>query len=151
MQSVMILFCFVLFPIYTFAAQPTPAKNQPAGFSTRSNPQLVRDPFAPSDFLFDLVGKQASQNLLGNYGFVRSPDIKIPHMRLRGFVENKNGKKNTLIALLEIKGSGTYVVHEGDEISIDPTTPNNVIRITTITRDSVTVEAGRLGAIRIQR
>ena len=69
-------------------------------------------------------------------------------MQLRGFIDKKN---ESPLALLEIEGSGTYMVREGDEINIDPSQPRQAIRISKITRLSVTVEAGTLGSIRILR
>ena len=68
--------------------------------------------------------------------------------RLRGFVTQD---KNDAVALLEVAGVRTFLVREGDEVNIDPSQPNSAIRITKITRLSVTVETGTLGSIRVQR
>lgn len=109
----------------------------------------IRDPFTPSSLMFDTMSLKGSASGADGYGFMRSPsNANLPKMRLRGYIGKKNDKP---VALLEVDGSRTYIIHEGDEINIDPSTPNSAIRITKITRFSVTVEAGMLGSIRVQR
>lgn len=113
-----------------------------------AEPASFRDPFTPSRLMYETVGMQSSGGA-GPYGFVPNlQGIKIPKMRLRGFVK-KNGKEE--VALLEVTGSGTYMVREGDEINIDPSQPRQAIRISNITRTSVSVETGTLGTIRVLR
>ena len=111
-----------------------------------SSPQQVRDPFTPSILMFEVASKYASLN---SNGFMRAPgNTPIPKMRLRGFIDQD---ANDPLALLEVSGARTYLVREGDDINIDPSQPNSVIRITKITRQSITVETGLLGSIRVQR
>ncbi|NOQ93702.1 MAG: hypothetical protein GQ547_03585 [Methylophaga sp.] len=110
--------------------------------------QKIRDPFTPSKLMFDAVGKQSGNVVGGAFGFISSPNENVPKMRLLGFVTQDDDDP---IALLEVAGSKTYIVHEGDEINIDPSQPMSVIRIAKITRLSITVETGRLGSIRVQR
>ena len=112
-------------------------------------PQLqdIRDPFTPSKLMFDAVGRQPGSTG-GSYGFSRSINSSVPAMRLRGYIAENDDDP---IALLEVAGSRTFLVHEGDEINIDPSQPLSVIRITAITRQSITVETGLLGSIRVQR
>ncbi len=98
--------------------------------------------------MYDSAGAQAG-NPGGAYGFVPSGEgVRIPEMKLRGLL-NQHGSE--FIALLEIKGFGTFMVREGDEFTIDPSQPKNAIRIDKITRLSVTVETGMLGSIRVLR
>jgi hypothetical protein len=98
--------------------------------------------------MYEVVGVQSGSSA-GAFGFVPNlKTVKIPKMKLKGFVTNSEGKK---IALLEIDGSGTHMVHEGDQINIDPSQPRQAIRISKISRNSVTVETGTLGSIRILR
>lgn len=109
----------------------------------------IRDPFTPSSLMFDAISSQGNASGAAGYGFMRSPSkVNLPKMRLRGYVSQEDDKP---VALLEVDGNRTFIIHEGDEINIDPTTPNSAIRITKITRFSVTVEAGMLGSIRVQR
>lgn len=111
-------------------------------------PQLIRDPFSPSTLMYETISSQSLLNR-GNAGFMPSIEgMRVPKMRLKGFIE-KSSESN--IALLEIEGSGTFMVREGDEINIDPSRPRNAIRITNINRLSVTVETGMLGTIRVLR
>lgn len=110
--------------------------------------QQIRDPFTPSALMYDAAGTQAGSGGK-SYGFMPSGDgVKIPEMKLRGLL-NQAGDK--FIALLEVKGFGTFMVREGDEFTIDPSQPKNAIRVDKITRLSVTVETGMLGSIRVLR
>jgi Tfp pilus assembly protein PilP len=108
---------------------------------------LVRDPFTPSRLMYEVIGSQNGlQN--GAYGFIPSlQGNKIPQMKLKGFID----KDDEPLALLEIQGKGTFMVREGDEINIDPSNPRQAIRISKITRLSITVETGTLGSIRVLR
>ncbi|PPD33597.1 MAG: hypothetical protein CTY19_07340 [Methylomonas sp.] len=114
----------------------------------RPAPQQVRDPFTPSALMYETVGKQSG---MANSGYGFSPTIeggKIPKMKLRGLLNQEPGN---YIALLEVEGAGTFMVREGDEFNIDPSQPKNAIRVDKITRLSITVETGVLGAIRVLR
>lgn len=118
-----------------------PASDSPQALA----PSPVRDPFSPSMAMYDSA---STGNNAGNYGFFPAPTgSKIPEMKLRG-LKIQNGVN---LALLEIKGFGSFMVREGDEFTIDPTQPKNAIRIDKITRLSVTVETGMLGSIKVLR
>jgi hypothetical protein len=127
------------------AAQPSAAQpNQPVYPAQ----QWVRDPFTPSALMYKTVGAQSGM-AGGAYGFVPSADsVKIPQMKLKGLM---NQDEENFIALLEVAGVGTFMVREGDEFNIDPSQPQNAIRVDKITRLSVTVETGMLGSIRVLR
>jgi hypothetical protein len=121
----------------TALAEPAPALQQPLELSP------LRDPFSPSELMYDSASSNAE-----NHGFFPGPaGSKIPEMKLRG-LKIQDG---VYLALLEIKGFGSFMVREGDEFTIDPTQPKNAIRIDKITRLSVTVETGMLGSIRVLR
>ncbi|MDF1587650.1 MAG: hypothetical protein P1P93_00595 [Gammaproteobacteria bacterium] len=129
----------------------TPAIGQNANFMNPAmmqptSPPIMRDPFSPSTAMFEALNNRAvGQN---QFGFMRNQGAQtIPKMRLKGFID----KGENSIALLEIVGSGTYMVREGDEINIDPRQPYNAIRISEINRLSITVESGFLGAIKVLR
>lgn len=133
-----------ILPLISFAAEQT--NNSYFQRNTNVTPQTIRDPFTPSGLMFEVASQSAAIN---NKGFASAPDnAPIPRMRLRGFIDQG---KDSPIALLEVAGGRTYLVHEGDDININPSQPNSVIRITKITRQSITVEAGLLGSIRVQR
>lgn len=120
-------------------AEPAPALPPELALSP------LRDPFSPSPLMYDSA---SAGNNPGNYGFFPSQTGgKIPEMKLRGLL-SQNGE---FIALLEVKGFGTFMVREGDEFTVDPAQPKNAIRIDKITRLSVTVETGMLGSIRVLR
>lgn len=121
------------------------------GESNNENDTFIRDPFSPSRLMYEQAGAMSNTDA-DAFGFrpsVDNVDIKIPQMRLRGFI-TPEGTQDQL-ALLEIKGSGVYMVREGDEINIDPRQPANAIRISEISRLSVTIETGTLGRIRVLR
>jgi hypothetical protein len=129
------------------AAETRPPAAHP-NQSAYSAQQWVRDPFTPSALMYKTVGAQSG--MAGNaYGFVPSSEnASIPDMKLRGLL---NQDKDNYIALLEVAGIGTFMVQEGDEFNIDPSQPQNAIRVDKITRLSVTVETGMLGSIRVLR
>jgi len=111
---------------------------------------FIRDPFTPSRLMYEQAGTRANIDS-EVFGFRPSdnPDIQIPKMRLRGFVTPEGEQE--MLALLEISGSGVFMVREGDEINIDPRQPASAIRIADINRLSVTIETGTLGRIRVLR
>ncbi len=116
--------------------------------SNQSVQNWGRDPFTPSSLMYERVGVQDGKvNRI--FGFIPSSEnTNIPTMKLRGLINNN---EDEFIALLEVKGAGVFMVREGDEFNIDPSQPKNAIRISKITRLSVTVETGRLGSIRVLR
>ena len=136
---------FCMIPFTSFAAEYI--NNTYLNQQILPTPQDIRDPFTPSDLMFNVASKTSG---ISANGFMRSPiDSVIPRMRLRGFIDQD---KKEPIALLEVAGARTYLVREGDDININPSLPNSVIRITKITRNSITVETGSiLGSIRVQR
>jgi len=108
--------------------------------------KTLRDPFTPSQLMYESAGSQGGG---GAYGFLPNQDAtKLPKLKLRGLL-NPSGK--AFIALLEVGGVGTFMVREGDEFNFDPSQPKNAIRVSKITRLSVTVETGTLGSIRVLR
>lgn len=111
---------------------------------------IIRDPFTPSPLMYQQAGTTTNINA-DAFGFrpAENPDFKIPTMHLRGFVTESGTEEK--LALLEISGNGIYMVREGDEINIDPRQPASAIRISEISRLSVTIETGTLGRIRVLR
>lgn len=122
--------------------------NQQYGKQSLLKPQLLRDPFTPSNLMYEIASNSAL-NGSGN-GFLPSQGsaAAIPNMKLKGYVgaEGEDG-----FALLEIQGAGTFMVKEGDEINYNPRQPRSAIRITRIDRASVTIETGLIGTFRVQR
>ncbi len=106
-------------------------------------PHLRRDPFTPSLYMYEQLGNQTQPGFIPSMG-----QGKIPQMKLLGLIIKK---KNQHLALLQIQGIGTFMVREGDEFNIDPRRPRTAIRISKITRLSVTVETGRMGRIQVLR
>lgn len=112
---------------------------------------FIRDPFSPSRLMYEQAGAVTNldTDVFGFRPAAENADITIPKMRLRGFITPEGEQEE--LALLEITGSGVYMVREGDEINIDPRQPANAIRISEISRLSVTIETGTLGRIRVLR
>lgn len=119
--------------------------------SDEQSAMFIRDPFSPSRLMYEQAG--ALSNIDADvFGFRPAPEnaaIQLPKMRLKGFITPEGSKEE--LALLEITGSGVFMVREGDEINIDPRQPANAIRISEISRLSVTIETGTLGRIRVLR
>ncbi|MBE0471898.1 MAG: hypothetical protein IBX55_20615 [Methyloprofundus sp.] len=146
MQKIMVLSVSLL--VLPLSANEEIYYNSDLDQSTAGHHQWSRDPFTPSQLMYEQVGMQDNKanNILG---FIPSSQTtKIPKMKLKGLI---NKDKEAFIALLEIQGVGTFMVREGDEFNIDPSQPKTAIRISQITRLSITVETGRLGSIRVLR
>jgi len=116
-----------------------------------SDATFIRDPFSPSRLMYEQAGTMTNRDsdIFGFQPASENVDIEIPKMRLRGFITPEGSQEQ--LALLEITGSGVYMVREGDEINIDPRRPANAIRISEISRLSVTIETGTLGRVRVLR
>lgn len=139
MKSILILLLVSSFPVL--------ANGEREGESDT----FIRDPFSPSRLMYEQAGAMSSTES-DIYGFrptTDNADFEIPKMRLRGFITPEGAQEQ--LALLEIDGSGVYMVKEGDEINIDPRRPANAVRISEISRLSITIETGTLGRIRVLR
>lgn len=142
-----IVACLPMLGVVLVSAQAVANGN---AVTRESGEVVIRDPFTPSRLMYEQAGTRSNIDS-ELFGFRPSddPDIKIPKMRLRGFVTPEGSKE--MLALLEITGSGVFMVREGDEINIDPRQPASAIRIADINRLSVTIETGTLGRIRVLR
>ncbi|WP_415878571.1 hypothetical protein [Methylomonas sp. TEB] len=137
----------LVFSMVALAAQALEAPATPLPL-TPAAPKQLRDPFTPSELMYETASAQGGSTA-GAYGFMPNQEtLKVPNLKLRGLL-NPSGK--AFIALLEVSGVGTFMVREGDEFNFDPSQPKNAIRVSKITRLSVTVETGTLGSIRVLR
>ena len=148
--KILLLLVLPFMAIHVTAAEMNTPRNYSNINFTHNQPQRLqlRDPFSISPLMYEVMG---SQNSLNNsaYGFIPNlGNTKVPEMKLRAYISKGDEPP---LAFLEIKGSGNYMVREGDEINIDPANPRQAIRISKITRHSITVETGTLGSIRVLR
>ncbi|GAB6071118.1 hypothetical protein JCM30760_22150 [Thiomicrorhabdus hydrogeniphila] len=122
--------------------------------SYRKSPSRgYRDPFALTNQLVrhDLKRGEPSGNQISNrnYNFTRlSASVEVPKLTLRGLILKSEHEK---AAILEVEGLGTYVVREGDTVSIPSGGMNNVIKVTEIGRLSLLIEVGKLGEVIVVR
>jgi hypothetical protein len=147
MKKIIGVICMLLFVQLASAQQLTIQRPNAYGTQNTLQPQLIRDPFTPSNLMYEVA---SSRSLLGDSanGFLPSQgNTTVPKMRLKGFIE----KTDDNIALLEIEGAGIFMVKAGDEINYDSSQPRSAIRVTSIERNSVTVETGLIGTIRVKR
>ncbi|MDC9724705.1 MAG: hypothetical protein PSN44_02140 [Gammaproteobacteria bacterium] len=120
-----------------------------------SPPLIMRDPFSDPQIMS--TNGTSKSNFSGSggmssfgMGFQRSRgNIKIPQLIFKGFIDR--GEENSPMALIQVSGSRVHMVREGDEINIDPSRPRQAIRITKISRLSITVEADTLGIMKVLR
>jgi hypothetical protein len=134
--------------VFLLAAGAAQALETPSTPLAAPESKQLRDPFTPSQLMYETAGAQGG-TAPGAYGFLPNQEsMKVPNLKLRGLL-NPSGK--AFIALLEVSGVGTFMVREGDEFNFDPSQPKNAIRVSKITRLSVTVETGTLGSIRVLR
>jgi hypothetical protein len=115
----------------------------------------VRDPFASSQPMrIAAMGRQRELDRLAleeeaveNAGPEPFQPLEIanrlvPRLTLRGFAVNVDDEP---IALLEIMGSGTFIVSSGDKLSVQQGGINVVVKIGEIVNRTVFVEVGTLG------
>jgi len=112
----------------------------------------MRDPFSEPQTLKNTEEAGGINGMLNTFGrgFRRMPDdVKVPVLLFKGYVDR--GKSLPPMALIEVAGDRVHMVTVGDEINIDPTNPRHAIRITKISRLSLTIEAGTLGQMKVLR
>ena len=87
------------------------------------------------------VAQQANSGLSDNSSFVRATGAaRLPKIVLRGIIASKSGSS----ALIEVGQEGTFMVRPKESISLYSGKDNTVLRIVSITKNSVTVEVGTL-------
>lgn len=112
----------------------------------------LRDPFSLPAGSNGAVSGNAGSVLLqqGGSGFLRgTTEVALPPLRFRGYIQGQGSAPS--MALLELGQGRVHMVRVGDEINIDPANPRQAIRITRITRLSITVETGTLGQMKVLR
>lgn len=151
------LYPILFIPIFALAEEPidTAEWRSLAPKDTAVNLASLRDPFSDPQVSYsqNQNGQTFTQTSgLGGfgYGFQRNRgDFRVPELVFKGFIDGN--EKEGPMALIQIGGKRIHMVREGDEINIDPTQPRNAIRITKISRLSLTVETGILGTVRVLR
>lgn len=103
-------------------------------------PQVRSDPFQVSYFMQQ---KAQARNQRGPQ-FTPLQSAQTPTLSLKGIV---NGE----MALLEVQGSGVYLVREGDTLSLNRQGQNTVMKIEKIDRLSLMVRMGTLAEIIVVR
>ncbi len=121
------------------------------GGNGQARPRSVvqRDPFTTSDKMYGEVGVQSAQKANNAQGFMPGYGNQVvPKMRLKGFVTKGNKKA---AALLDVEGAGVYLVSEGDEIGLQATGQNSVIKIIKVDNNGVRVQAGQVNQVIVVR
>jgi hypothetical protein len=103
-------------------------------------PQVRSDPFQVSYFM----QQKALARNQGGPQFTPLQGAQTPTLSLKGIV---NGE----MALLEVQGSGVYLVREGDTLSLNRQGQNTVMKIEKIDRLSLMVKMGTLAEIIVVR
>ncbi len=103
-------------------------------------PQVRTDPFQISSFM----QQKAQARNLGGPQFTPLQNAQTPELALKGIV-------NGGLALLEVQGSGVYLVREGDTLSLNRQGQNTVMKIEKIDRLSLMVKMGTLEEIIVVR
>lgn len=102
-------------------------------------PQLRTDPFQVSYLM-----QQKALARQGGPQFTPLHDAPVPELTLKGVI-------NGGMALLEVQGSGVFLVREGDTISLSRQGRNTVLKIEKIDRLSLMVKVGTLEEIIVVR
>lgn len=101
-----------------------------------------RDPFAVSGLMLKLAqGLKKSQQDGFTALALGDTKGKVPKLHLNGFLTHDN----TTMALLKIQGAGTFLIKEGDTLSLQALGQDTVLKIETIKQQSVLVKVGTLG------
>lgn len=103
-------------------------------------PQLRTDPFQISYFM----QQKAQAHNQGGAQFTPLQNAQAPTLAMKGIV-------NEGLALLEVQGSGVYLVRKGDTLSLNRQGQNIVIKIEKIDRLSLMVKMGTLAEIIVVR
>ncbi len=103
-------------------------------------PQLRTDPFQISYFM----QQKAQAHNQGAVQFTPLQNAQAPTLAMKGIV-------NEGLALLEVQGSGVYLVRKGDTLSLNREGQNIVIKIEKIDRLSLMVKMGTLAEIIVVR
>lgn len=119
------------------AAAPAPA-TRPAGA------ERDRDPFGTSP----LMEKKAEQSGAGPEFTPGRDGDPLPRITLRGFLQVAGRPP---AALVEVEGAGTYLVRQGDAISVAVGGKASVIKIEKVDDRSVVAAVGSLGQLIVVR
>lgn len=110
-----------------------------------ARPDPERDPFATTP----LMEQTAIRGQKSGLDFTPLPTASpTPDLKLRGIVSAGDGAR---VALLDVTGSGVYLVREGDTISLRGSERNTVIKVEKMNHLTLTVSVGTLGEVVIVR
>lgn len=152
------LCCFTGWLLFSIAALPAFAQTEesaagqpaqeplPAGQVNATSERA--DPFSPTEVFENPTGVSPEVRQRRFIPSATRP-ARLPELRLRGIARGVGDESATV--LLEIDGYGTYIVTEGDTISLQNLPAENVIRIREITPISVIIEAGSFGELIVVR
>jgi hypothetical protein len=99
--------------------------------------------------MYSEVGSQSAQRANSGQGFIPGYGTQgTPKLRLKGFV-TRGGKKSA--ALLDVEGTGVYLVSEGDEIGLNGLGQNGVLKIIKVDANGVRVQAGQVNQVIVVR
>ena len=99
----------------------------------------MRDPFSTTPTMQNTARLSGPQ-------FVPSLDSKgVPKLQLRGLLQSEESKQP--VGLMSVEGFGTFLVTEGETISLHDGKANLVLRIVSIEPNSISVEGGTLNQV----
>lgn len=103
-----------------------------------SQKESGRNPFSDTD----LIQKQAEQRVMGMVTPSSRLPEGVPNLLLRGYIE---GEDKRPAALLEVHGVGTYIVRDGDTLSLHAGQQNILLKIREVRNQSAIVTVGMRG------
>ena len=123
-----------LFREWLFADEAYRVRN-PINAGTGS---AVRDPFDTTSTMKDVARMAGPQ-------FVPSEDTTgVPKLALKGLLESQDGEP---VGLINVENFGTFMVVEGEQISLQNGRSNLVLLVKEITPNTISVEVGTLGQL----
>ncbi|MET0089851.1 MAG: hypothetical protein ABW068_07485 [Candidatus Thiodiazotropha sp.] len=130
--------------VSTGTLQNKPSMPQMLAPTTERRTDVYRDPFAMTEALIRKSGTPGKELEFSPVNL----KVRIPKLSLKGVVNKGEGE---MAALLDMAGYGTYVVREGDTLSLPDQGENSVIKIQRIDRLSLVVQVGLIGQVIVVR
>lgn len=130
----------LIWPLLTigFGADPSNQGEKKSDNQRVLKEDTGRNPFSDTELIY----KEAEQQRMGSVSVTSKLPEGIPNLLLRGYIEGNNKKS---AALIEIQGSGVYVVHEGDSLNLHSGQQNILLKVREIRNMNAIVGVGVRG------
>ncbi len=137
---------FILVLLLGLLSSPTVVQSKSAAGTLVVPQDGGRDPFSATKKM--KKGRQAIKEVLGFSAEPSKGPASMPALALRGFIDAPH---HQALALIEVVGSGVYMVKKGDTLSIQIEGKPASLKVHKINKLSIQVGFGNLGQVVIVR